>query len=156
MPLVSFYTAENIWNREAFWFFSGGIERNTWHEKKARSTTEKMYIYSIISWTWYFVNYSNLIFSTAKRRISIQWFIEDKLSKIIYTRSSYKDEIFYVEILSDEMRRSKRNDNMKLHGSRLPKNQSDLQNKKNTSIWFPWNQLATFYINMERLIEKAR
>ena len=115
-----------------------------------------MYIYSIISWTWYFVNYSNLIFSTAKRRISIQWFIEDKLSKIIYTRSSYKDEIFYVEILSDEMRRSKRNDNMKLHGSRLPKNQSDLQNKKNTSIWFPWNQLATFYINMERLIEKAR
>ena len=63
--------------------------------------------------------------------------IEDKLSKIIYTRSSYKDDIFYVEILSDEMRRSKRNDNMKLHGSRLPKNQSDLQNKKNTSIWFP-------------------
>ena len=35
-----------------------------------------------------------------------------------------------VEILSDEMRRSKRNDDMKLHGPRLPKNQLDLQNKK--------------------------
>ena len=35
-----------------------------------------------------------------------------------------------VEILSDEMRRSKRNDDMKLHGPRLPKNQLDFQNKK--------------------------